>query len=123
MSTAPANSDTNIENHVVPVENAIKNDYQNNNETKDAFESADEGEAQVLMEYEIETVPRSDAIATQHDIPHLSTISNASRSYSITLYLLRHSDPYPDWKIQAIFGRDIKFDFLSMKSIYALEVR
>ncbi|CAF3397167.1 unnamed protein product, partial [Rotaria sp. Silwood2] len=71
------------------------------------------------MEYELKNDDQradefKDAVASHKPTTTKSSTSrNLSTPSSITLYALRYADLNHNWKIQAQFDEDIKFDFSS----------
>ncbi len=65
-------------------------------------------------EYEkINYAESSETSTTQHNLLSMSAIS---------LYALRYANPDEDWKIQALFGNHIKFDFTIDRTLTCPEV-
>ncbi|CAF4763475.1 unnamed protein product, partial [Rotaria sp. Silwood1] len=81
--------------------NDITNDIQSDNEEDDETKNE-----------------LTDVTASPRPITKGPAISrNSGTAYPITWYLIRRAEPYHSWKIQAVFRKDIKFDFNSSNAL------
>ncbi|CAF1035564.1 unnamed protein product [Rotaria sordida] len=85
----------------------LEDDFQSDNDENDQRQDDDETKNKLTV------VTASSEPITKGP----ATSRNSWTVYPITWYLLRHAEPNHSWKIQAVFGKDIKFDFNSSNAL------